>query len=1256
MRKSTFLIISLLVCAIVFGQQRYWQTTDSNTVLTKDKAVSRRSFPTQFKLFQLNIDLLRSDLFTITGRQAGLSTIIQLPNADGSFEKFEVYEASNFEPALQTQFPEIRAFSGKGITDKYSTLKLSISPQGIQAMVFRTGKETEFIEPYSGDHTIYAAFRSHRRKGELPWTCSTVDTRIFNNLRQDLPVPNIIESSAGELKTMRLAQSVTAEYSNYFGATSAAQVALVLAAINATLTRCNGVYEKDLALHLNLIAGTVNVIYYNAITDPYSDAATGSGGAWNGELQSTLTSVIGEANYDIGHLFGASGGGGNAGCIGCVCTNNQKGSGFTSPADDVPQGDNFDIDYVVHEVGHQLGANHTFSYANESTGVNKEVGSGITIMGYAGITAQDVAPHSIDIYHEASIAQIQSNLAGKTCPITTNISANNVAPVVNAGSDYTIPISTPFALTGSATDANPADVLTYCWEQNDNASATQTAANSVASITKLTGPNWLSFSPTSSPTRLFPKLETILAGLNVSGPLPGGDAGANTEALSSVARTLNFRLTVRDNHPFSSSAPVAVGQTNFDDMVVTVSALSGPFAVTSPNTAVTWAGGSTQTVTWSVNNTTLAPVSCANVKILLSTDGGQTFPTVLLASTPNDGSQSVMLPTLTTSNSTCRIKVESIGNIFFDISNTNFTITAPDLQFEFGAGSQKEITNVTTGCRSYKDYTVNMKVNQPLTGTGSAVATLQADAASTATQGADFDFTTNGNFVSPDNTLSFTVGGSATQSFTVRIYDDASVETNETIIFKYTLNAGSTDARAGTENQTHTFTITDNDILPHGVVNPLATFGSGNVKLTQPFRGEFNDSRTQVLLTAAELNAAGFYDGSITNISELAFNVLSKQSTVAYSNFTIKMKNTTSTALAGGGAALETGASIVYGPVTYSTVAGINNFVLTTPFAWDSTKNLLIDICYNNGNGGGGRSAAADTVAGTANTAIYYQYDRSTTAGADGCALALANFAFTDRPNITLKQQTVPQTAVETVINSTKTVYLGPYADIYIYSTADNELIARVQNMGSFDYGCTQVTVDRDGASALPFWNNTVSNYLLSKSIKIVPANNTTTGDYKVTLYYTAAEVNGWQTVTGRSFVNNQVVRVSNGSYIPDVTPANPLVADVVIAPATTGTLGTHSRITSEFYNTGFSGFGAGYPCSPLSGVLLWTGAVSTDWANPGNWACGVVPGPTSDVQINSALINYPIIHTNVTIRSLTLRPGSSYTIDPGMNLVLNGQ
>src|SRR5688572_1920048 len=664
MRKVPVLtLLSVMITSVTFAQvDNYWSANNENrTTIQTDRSVARLTYPKEFKLFNLTIAPLRQQLFSVVDKQSKPSTVITLPNAAGDLEQFEVYEASNFEPALQASFPEIRSFSGRGITDKFATVKLSISPQGIQTMVFRTDRKNEFIEPYSQDHNVYSVYNSHRDKGQLPWTCSTEDKQVSNSINSGIN-PELLAtgSSSGTIKTLRLAQSCNAEYSNWFGATSSSQVNLVLAAFNATLTRCNGVYEKDLAIHLNLIANTTAVIYYNPSTDPYTTMSS-----WNNQLQSTLTSVIGEANYDIGHMFGASGGGGNAGCIGCVCVNGSKGRGITSPADGIPQGDNFDIDYVAHEIGHQMGANHTFSHGNEGTGVNKEVGSGITIMGYAGITSQDVAPHSIDIFHEASIAQIQANIAGKSCPVTVVMTANHT-PVVSAVSNYTIPISTPFSLTASATDSDN-DPLTYCWEQNDN--STTTGVNSVASPTKTTGPNWLSFPASTSGTRIFPRLSTILSGLNVTGPLPGGDAGANIEALSSVSRTLNFRVTVRDNRPYVAGS--TIGQTAFTDAVVTVTNTSGPFAVTSPNTNITWAAGGTATVTWNVNNTTAAPVSCANVNILISNDGGNTF-TTLLSNTPNDGSELVNVPN--TPGTTNRIKVEAAANIFFDISNANFTI------------------------------------------------------------------------------------------------------------------------------------------------------------------------------------------------------------------------------------------------------------------------------------------------------------------------------------------------------------------------------------------------------------------------------------------------------------------------------------------------------------------------------------------------------------------------------------------------------
>lgn len=716
-RLTFFSLFIICVSLQTFAQQQNFWTEHGIGVLNISKAASRSNFPANYKLFDADLSAMQQYLLS-AARTKSSQIILTLPNADGIMEEYELTEASNFEPELQAKYNEIRSFSGKGITDKNARLKLSISPQGVQTVVFREGKEEEYIEPYSEDNLTYSVFKSQRKIGQLPWMCSTVDNQLASALNQiitDQPIG--IASSAGSLKILRLALSCNGEYANYFGATSTTpdREARVLAAYNATLTRCNGIFEKDLAIHLNLIPTTTAVIYYDPATDPYSPSAALS--AWNGQLQATLTSIIGDANYDIGHMFGSTGGGGNAGCIGCVC-NAGKGSGITSPSDNIPQGDNFDIDYVAHEIGHQLGANHTFSMSNEATGVNKEVGSGITIMGYAGITAQDVAPHSIDIFHQASIQQIQNNIATKTCGTTLAIGANNTTPVVAPLTNYTIPRSTPFFLTGSATDVD-GDALTYVWEQNDNGSATTTSTASVASATKATGPNWISFRPTTSPTRYFPQLSTILAGQNVTGPLPGGDAGANIEALSSVARTLNFRLTVRDNAPYSSTLP-EVGQTSFADVVITVNGTAGPFAVTAPNTNVSWGAGTTQNVTWSVNSTNLAPINCANVKISLSTDGGQTFPIVLAESTPNDGTHPVLIPN--NLSSTARIKIEAIGNIFFDVSNTNFNISTPPL---CGNPTGLTSTGITTSAANLSwtavanatSYAVEYKLNTATTWT-----------------------------------------------------------------------------------------------------------------------------------------------------------------------------------------------------------------------------------------------------------------------------------------------------------------------------------------------------------------------------------------------------------------------------------------------------------------------------------------------------------------------------------------------------------
>ena len=655
--KFKLLIVTLLVVSsISFAQNRslVWNaTTKKSDMVALD---SRMQLPEK-NLFTLNLDGLKASLQNSPKRTAILGasqTIISIPNGDGKMESFRVYENSNMDPALEARYPDIKSYFGVNTENQATTAYFSVSPLGFRSMVIYADRSATFIEPISQDLTTYTAYRKADKIASL----NSFECRVIANTQTQLAASNITarpNADDATLRTFRLAMSVTGEYTTYFGGTKA----LALAGINNSLTRVNGVFEKDFGVHMNLIANTDLVIYTSASTDPYDAAATGAGGTWNQQLQTTLTNVIGSANYDIGHLFGASGGGGNAGCIACVCVNPTtssplgKGSGFTSPADAIPAGDNFDIDYVAHEMGHQFGANHTFTHSNEGTIAQVEPGSGSTIMGYAGITTLDVQPHSDPYFHAVSIQQVTNYIKTTTCQ--TNSATGNAVPTANAGLDYTIPKSTPFMLTGAGTDAN-GDTLTYDWEQMD--SQTTSAA---PSATKTTGVDFRSYNPSTSPTRYFPNMTTVLA---------GGTTTAGTEltveALPSVARTMNFRMTVRDNH---AGGPA----NNSDDMIVTVNATAGPFSVTAPNTAVSYVGGSTQTVTWAVAGTTANGVNCANVDILISTNGGTTWST-LLAATPNDGTEAVTIPN--TPGTTNRIMVKGTNHVFFDVSNTNFTITA----------------------------------------------------------------------------------------------------------------------------------------------------------------------------------------------------------------------------------------------------------------------------------------------------------------------------------------------------------------------------------------------------------------------------------------------------------------------------------------------------------------------------------------------------------------------------------------------------
>lgn len=604
--------------------------------------INRAEIP-KTNTFELNLEVLNRTLkdAPMRGEFSGSSNlVIQFPNSDGELEKYEIMEAPVMHPDLAAKYPNIKSYVGQGVNDQSAIIRFSVSPEGLQSMSLSAVKGATFIMPITNNGVGYAVYEKSIKSEFSDFECEI--TASANRIVSGSPT--LRNADDGILRTYRLAVSATGEYTQYHGGTKAQ----ALAAINATMTRVNGIFEVDFNVSMQLIANTDDVIYTSTSSDPYGNTTSG----YNSALQSTLTSVIGEANYDIGHLFANLQNNGNAGCIGCVCVNGQKGSGWTSAT--VPEGDFFDVDYVAHEMGHQFGANHTWTFGgNEGTNVQVEPGSGSTIMSYAGITgATDVQANVHPNFHAVSIEQVTNYI--KTTSCQTNTNTGNSVPIVDAGANYTIPRGTAFVLEGNASDTDVGDVLSYSWEQMDENNASTT----YPSTTATTGVAFRAYEPTIDNKRYFPRLSTIKS----------GSTSWQWEAVPNVARNLNFRLTVRDN--------VAGGGTNnSDDAIVTVNGTAGPFIVNSPNTNVTWDAGTTQTVTWDVAGTTGNGVNATNVDIYLSTDGGDSYPITLALGVPNDGSHDIVVPN--NQGNQNRVMVRGANNIFFDISNANFTIGAP---------------------------------------------------------------------------------------------------------------------------------------------------------------------------------------------------------------------------------------------------------------------------------------------------------------------------------------------------------------------------------------------------------------------------------------------------------------------------------------------------------------------------------------------------------------------------------------------------
>ncbi len=671
MKKAVSLILFMLVLTTTNAQKK---PEDGTWAMIEEKSIEvnskRQIIPKSYLTYKLNLPVLKENLSTALTEEKVLidksTCIITLPVPNGEIQQFRVVQSSIMEPELEMQFPNIKTYSIKGIDDPYANGKIDYNEFGFHAMV-RSINGDFFVDPYSVGNTenyitYYLSNFEKDPSQKIPEVGVLTDDgqkkTNTSHKKKDGGEEKISSSNppatcvGANLRKYRLAVACTGEYAVAATGNANPTIAQTLSKIVTTVNRVDGVFETEVVVRLVLVATETNVIFTNASTDPFLGNTTAT--LLINESQTVISNTIGTSNYDIGHTF-STGAGGLAG-LGVVCINSQKARGVTGSSN--PVGDPYDIDYVAHEIGHQFGGNHTFNSNTGQCGFNNrnaatavEPGSGITLMAYAGICGtNDIANNSIPYFHAISYDEIVNftNIQnGNSCAVTTT--TGNNPPVVTGSGNYAILISTPFLLTGSATDSNN-DALTYSWEE--------TSVGVVGNWNANVKPYFCSYAPVTSPNIWFPLPALILA---------GNYTGVKGEFLPQTPQTLQFRLTARDNKMGGGGVCYAIN-------TITV-ASAGPFSVTVPSASgIIWNSGSQNLVTWDVNGTNAAPIACDSVRILISLNAGQTYST-LIASTPNDGTQIVTAPTVSNTINTCRIKVESKGNIFFDGSNNNFSIS-----------------------------------------------------------------------------------------------------------------------------------------------------------------------------------------------------------------------------------------------------------------------------------------------------------------------------------------------------------------------------------------------------------------------------------------------------------------------------------------------------------------------------------------------------------------------------------------------------
>ncbi len=590
---------------------------------------------------------------------------LMLPHPSGVLMPCFIAESPVMEPALAAKYPGMKTYIAQS-HDALATGRIEVTQRGLTGMLREPADiagagGTWMIDRWrSGDDTSVLAYWLRDLDATWDFQCETIENpdELVVEPRGD----GAQSRAVGERHVARLAIACTGEYGLHHCTLEGnpPNPNDPMAALVTVVSRTNVVFEADLGVHFDMVANNDLIVYYDPQTDPYPDTCDGTGGS---DCSSPVLSVnrthvrdvIGTSNFDIGHCMTRIAGG--VAYLRSVCSSNKAGgiSGIPRGGDNDP----FSALVLIHEFGHQFGANHTFSGTRGRCGNNArlasawEAGAGSSPMAYAGGCPVGDAPPSDNLvqfadpwFHHGSIEEMQAFLDDNNSSCLSPIATTNSVPeIASVSPDAAIPPGTPFRLVAVAADADN-DTLTYSWEQFDNNAARPLSG--AGSEDNGEGALFRIFPPVTDDTRTFPQWSDVQSAV----PTPG----ERLPTVTGVTRT--FRVIVRDNAPGAGSTATS--------QLVSLEIASGasPFAVTAPTDGQSLGAGVAQ-VAWDVGNTDSSPISCAQVRIRLSTDDGATFA-YDLGTHPNTGVASVTLPSATASDA--RVIVESVGNVFFALS------------------------------------------------------------------------------------------------------------------------------------------------------------------------------------------------------------------------------------------------------------------------------------------------------------------------------------------------------------------------------------------------------------------------------------------------------------------------------------------------------------------------------------------------------------------------------------------------------------